>query len=313
MDYKSLIRNRATRLRVLKALDFIPDPLMIRIQYFAKTHRRLNLKQPVRYSEKVQWYKLNYRDPLITTCSDKLAVRDYVQSKGLGSILNECYKVFPGTESIQFSALPTSFALKCTNVSGVNYFVKNKTEISERKLKDHMAAAVALADPKSGREWGYYGVPVRILAERLLPRDENNDIPDYKFFCFQGKVEFLYVMKNYVDDHAKGECSFFTREFEKLPYRRSEFRPIGGVVPRPANFDRMIEISENLSADFPHVRVDLYNLRGEIIFGELTFYPASGYSVFAPDEFDFIMGAKFRLPNPVKPSRLSRQSMTGKV
>ena len=297
MDYKTFIRSRDTRLRILKVLDFIPDPLMIRLQYLAKTHRRLNLRRPVRYTEKVQWYKLNYRDPLIITCSDKLAVRDYVRSKGLGSILNECYEVFPDPAAIQFSALPTSFALKCTNVSGVNYFVSNKSEVCERKIKDHVAAMIAAASPRSGREWGYYDVPVKIIAERLLPRDENNDIPDYKFFCFQGKVEFLYVMKNYVDDHALGECSFFTREFEKLPYRRSEYRPIAGVVPRPANFDRMVEIAEVLAADFPHVRVDLYNLRGEIIFGELTFYPASGYSVFTPDEFDFIMGAKFQLPS----------------
>jgi hypothetical protein len=297
LDYKNFIRRRDTRLRVLKALDFIPDPLMLRLQYFAKTRRALNLNHPMRYTEKIQWYKLNYRDPLITTCSDKLAVRDYVQSKGLGSILNEYYEVFHDAEAIQFSALPTSFALKCTNGSGVNYFVNNKAEVSEREVKNHMAAAIAAANPRSGREWGYYGVPESILAERLLPRDENNDIPDYKFFCFQGKVEFLYVMKNYVDDHAMGECSFFTKEFEKLPYRRSEYRPIEGVVRTPANFDRMVEIAEILAADFPHVRVDLYNQRGEITFGELTFYPASGYSVFTPDEFDFIMGAKFQLPS----------------
>lgn len=297
MDYKKFIRSQSTRFRILKALDFIPDSLMIRAQYLVKTHRWLNLKRPVRYTEKVQWYKLHYRDPLITKCSDKLAVRDYVESKGLGSILNECYMVFADVEEIQFSALPTAFALKCTNGTGVNYFVKNKDEVSEQDVKSHMATAIASANPTSGREWGYRGVPMRILAERLLPRDENNDIPDYKFFCFEGRVEFLYVMKNYVDDHSMGECSFFTREFEKLPYRRSEFRPIEGTVPRPENFDRMIEIAEILAADFPHVRVDLYNLRGEIIFGELTFYPASGYTVFVPDEFDFIMGAKFQLPS----------------
>jgi hypothetical protein len=296
MDYRNFVRRRDTRLRILKKLDFMPDSLMIRLQYFAKTHRTLRLKHPIRYTEKVQWYKLNYRDPLLTTCSDKLAVRDYVKSKGLGSILNECYKVFTDAEAIEFSALPTSFALKCTSGTGVNYFVKNKAEVSEREVRDYMAIAIAAANPRSGREWGYYGVPVRILAERLLPRDENNDIPDYKFFCFQGKVEFLYVMKNYVDDHAMGECSFFTREFERLPYRRSEYRSIEGVVAKPANFDRMVEIAEILAADFPHVRVDLYSLRGEIIFGELTFYPASGYSVFTPDSFDFVMGAKFQLP-----------------
>ncbi len=297
MDYKNFISSRDTRLQILKTLEFIPDSLMIRVQYLAKTRRMLNLKSPVRYTEKIQWYKLNYRDPLMTKCSDKLTVREYVQSKGLGSILNEYYTVFPDAQAIQFSALPNSFALKCTNGTGVNYFVKNKAEVSEREVKDHVAAALAAANPSSGREWGYYGVPVRILAERLLSRDENNDIPDYKFFCFQGKVEFLYVMKNYVDDHAMGECSFFTRKFEKLPYRRSEYRPIEGVVPRPENFDRMVEIAEVLAADFPHVRVDLYNQRGEIIFGELTFYPASGYSIFTPDEFDFVMGAKFQLPS----------------
>src|SRR5699024_2999656 len=135
-----------------------------------------------------------------------------------------------------------------------------------------------------------------LVIEKLIERDKNNDIPDYKFFCFNGKVKYLYTMIDYTDNHENGKCSFFTPDFEKLPYRRSEFAAIEKDIKKPMNFDKMIEIAEILSKDFPHVRVDLYNIKGNIIFGELTFYNASGYTVFEPDEFDFILGTEFILP-----------------
>ncbi|MGV8148986.1 MAG: ATP-grasp fold amidoligase family protein [Alkaliphilus sp.] len=149
-------------------------------------------------------------------------------------------------------------------------------------------------------KWSFIIRHTRLSHEKnnVIKRDNNNDIPDYKFFCFNGKVKYLYTMIEYVDNHKKGRCSFFTPKFSKLPYRRSEYKEIDREILKPDKFDEMIEIAEVLSKDFPHVRVDLYNIRGGIIFGELTFYNASGYTVFNPDEFDFILGKEFTLPNP---------------
>ena len=278
MDYKKLIPNQDFRLKLLNFADIIPDRLMIELQYWIKTGRRLNLKNPKRYTEKLQWYKLFYRHPLMTKCSDKFSVREYVESKGLKEILNPLYGVYSCSNEINFEELPESFAIKYSNGSGANLFVKNKDDVDFSDIVNVIDSWIKRRNAKYGREWSYYNVKPRILIEKLLSRNENNDIPDYKFFCFQGKVKYLYVMVDYVDNHKKGRCSFYTPNFEKLPYRRSEYMEIDRDIPKPKNFEKMIEIVEILSKDFPHARVDLYNFDGKIVFGEITFYNASGYT-----------------------------------
>lgn len=296
MNYKKLLPNKKTRLKLLKATNFVPDEKMVRFQYRIKTGRKLNLKNPERYTEKLQWYKLYYRNPLMTLCSDKYLVRKYVKEKNLENILNPLYGVYEDVSKINFDSLPNSFAIKNTSGAGGNIFVENKDLADLEELKKQADEWLKTKSVRYGREWSYYNIRPRIVIEKLIDRDETNDIPDYKFFCFNGRVKYLYTMVNYTDNHDNGRCSFFTPDFKKLPYRRSEFMPIEDEISKPENFDKMIEIAEILSKDFPHVRVDLYNIRGEIIFGELTFYNASGYTVFKPDEFDFILGEEFRLP-----------------
>src|SRR5690554_4987554 len=106
MNYKSIFKNRRNRIKILNFLSFIPDKLMLKIQYRIKTNRKLNLKDPQRYTEKLQWYKLYYRNPLMISCADKYLVREYVKSKGLASILNKIYGVYEKNESIDFENLP---------------------------------------------------------------------------------------------------------------------------------------------------------------------------------------------------------------
>lgn len=300
MNYKKIFKNQELRFKILELLDFLPDKKMIQLQYRIKTGRNLNLASPKRYTEKLQWYKLFYRDPLMTKCSDKYEVRSYVESKGLNNILNPLYGVYDKVASIDFDNLPNSFAIKHTNGSGANIFVENNKETDIEKFKKTLNNWMLKRKSNYGREWCYYNVSSKIIIEKLLERDGDNDLPDYKFFCFNGKVEYLYTMINYVDNHDQGQCSFFNTKFEKLPYRRSEYDPIIKELKKPENFDEMIEIAEKLSEDFPHARVDLYNIDGKIVFGELTFYNASGYTVFSPDEFDYILGEKFILPNEKK-------------
>jgi len=224
-------------------------------------------------------------------------VRSYVEEKGLEKYLTNLYGVYKDLNEIDFSILPNSFAIKHTNGSGANYFVKDKRSENVDDIKAIINGWMTARKADYGREWCYYNVQPRIIIEELIERDENNDIPDYKFFCFNGKVKYLYTMVDYVDDHKNGRCSFFTPEFKQLPYRRSEYMEINRPIPKPEKFDEMLKIAEILSKDFPHVRVDLYNIKGRIIFGELTFYNASGYTVFTPDEFDIILGKEFILPH----------------
>jgi hypothetical protein len=296
LNYKKIIKNQHIRLKVLSLFDFIPDKQMIYLQYFIKTGRKLKLKNPKRYTEKLQWYKLYYRDPLMIQCADKYSVREYVERKGLARILNPLYGVYDQVDQIDFDALPNSFAIKYNNGSGANIFIKDKKKMDKKNTKEIISKWMGKSKITYGREWCYSNIPSKITVEKLIKRNSENDLPDYKFFCFNGRVEYLYTMIDYVDDHENGKCSFFTPEFQKLPYRRSEYKAIDRDIVKPENFEEMIKIAECLSEDFPHARVDLYNVEGQITFGEITFYNASGYTVFSPDEFDFILGNKFILP-----------------
>ncbi len=298
MDYKKLIPNQELRLKILKLTDFLPDKLMIKLQYRIATGRKVNLKNPVRFTEKLQWYKLYHRDLLMTQCSDKYSVREYITSKGYGDILVPLYGVYDRSEDIDFDKLPNKFVLKTTNGSHTNMFCEDKSKLDiefTRKTLDHWLNAWTR---KVGREWSYYNIKPRIICEKYLDKDENHDLIDYKFFCFNGEPFCLYVIvERYLEDGIK--LGIYDTKFEKLPYRRSDIRGLTTDVVKPKNFEAMVEIARDLSKDFPHVRVDFYNIDGEIIFGELTFYDGAGYKGFEPDEFDFILGEKFKLPTQI--------------
>ena len=295
--YKKIFKNQETRLKILKWLSFIPDKIMISIQYKIKTGNTLHLKKPTRYTEKLQWYKLNYRRKIMTKCSDKYEVRKYLIENGYSQLLNELYAVYENANDIDFDSLPQSFAMKMTVGSGMNYFVRDKNSENIEELRKMVEKWFNSKSNSYGREWCYYDIKPRIIFEKLLPLDENNDLPDYKFFCFNGEPFCLYTMVDYTADHEKGRLGFFDTEFNLLPYYRKDFKPLTVQIDKPKGFERMVEFSRLLSKEFSHVRVDFYNIEGRIIFGELTFYNASGYTVFEPDEFDFILGEKFELPD----------------
>ena len=301
MNYKKIIKSRAARVKLLKLLSFIPDKPMLQIQYRIKTGRKLNLKNPQRLTEKMQWYKLYYKNPIMPQCVDKYDVRDYVKSKGLENLLVPCYGVYEDEKEIDWNALPGQFVLKDTLGGGGNSvcIVRDKAAENLEKLRERLRRWTAVDHRKksSGREWPYYsGKRHRIIIEQYIDAGESaGGLIDYKFFCFNGKVEFLYVM----GDRAVGESvkvSMFDRNFNKLPVLRVGDQAFA-QAKKPENFEEMIRIAEKLSEDFPHVRVDLYNVSGKILFGELTFYNASGYMQYDPDSFDLDMGKKWKLPN----------------
>lgn len=303
MDYKKIFKSRKTRSKILRALSFVPDKPMIKLQYRIKTGRRLNLKNPQRYTEKIQWYKLYYRDPLMVQCVDKYEVRKFVESLGLGHILNECYGVFDRPEDIDFDELPNQFVLKDTLGGGGNSVIicKDKSKADLDAYRKQMREWVGKKRIRSGgREWQYYsGEKHRVIIEKYIESDESSGgLIDYKFFCFDGRCSYVYVITNRKIGIG-AEFGIYNTDYELLPYCRSdELKPVH-LTQKPEQYNEMILLSEKLSARFPHVRVDLYCENGEILFGELTFFDGSGYMTFEPDEFDFILGEKFKLPKQI--------------
>ncbi len=299
MDYKKILKSRKLRLKILSLLSFIPDKTMLKIQYRIKTGHSLNLKNPKRFTEKLQWYKLYYKNPLMIQCVDKYDVREYVKSKGLEDILIHCYGIYDSVEDIRWRDLPSQFVIKDTLGSGGNTVIvvnnKSKQNISELKKTISEWTQIDSKKKDGGREWPYYsGKKHRILIEQLIvPEKDANGLLDYKFFCFNGKVVFLYVMGN--RKIGENVCvSIFDRQFRLMKVHRDGDATLEGVK-KPKNYDEMIYTAEKLASDFPHVRVDLYNNNGIIKFGELTFYNASGYMKYVPDKFDYIVGQQFVL------------------
>ncbi len=285
------------KLQILKLFNWIPDKQMICLQYWMKTGRRLNLKNPKRYTEKLQWYKLYYRNSLMAQCADKYEVRAYIEKKGLGNILNECYGVYQSEDDIDFDVLPEQFVIKATNgAGGVGIDIcKDKSQLDITKLKKELHEWLKPQKNGGGREWVYYQYKPKLMIEKYLaPGKGENSLVDYKFFCFNGEPYCLYVMNERFTEGGVRQ-NIYDLDFNVMPYMREKIKPIRTKINKPDNFDEMIEIARKLSGDFPYVRVDLYDIDGRVYFGELTFFPESGYYDFEPDEFDFILGEKFEI------------------
>lgn len=301
MDYKKILKSRAVRLAILKALCFVPDKPMLKLQYRIKTGRKLNLKNPQRYTEILQSYKLNYRNKWMIPCVDKADVRSYVESKGLGHILNDCLGVYDCAEQVDFSKMPDKFVLKDTLGSGGNsvILVPDKAKADPEELKKQMQKWVTENHKikGGGREWPYYsGKKHRIIAESYL-EDSDDGLTDYKFLCFQGNVEYFFIRSVVPEDHDAGRMAFYDKDKNFLPgVGLDYYTPAEKALPMPQNIDTMMEYAQILSKDFPHVRVDFYEVGGKIVFGELTFFHASGFLEFSPDQFDFDLGKKFVIP-----------------
>lgn len=292
--YKKIISSQKMRFAILRMLKFVPDKAMIKLQYRIKLKRKLNLKDPKRYTEKIQWYKLYYRNPVMMECVDKYGVRKYIEKKGLGNILNQLYQVVDRPEEINFDQLPDKFVIKTTNGSGTNILVKDKKTLNIAETKKKLNDFLNMAEASAGREWAYGGSSKKIIVEGLLEDNSNKDkgISDYKFLCFNGKPVYVVYDKDRFSDHKR---NFYDVNWNYVKVD-SDCPCFEDSVKKPENYEKMVEIASVLSRDFPAVRVDLYNIEGKIYFGELTFYPWSGYVQYTPDSFDFELGKYFVLP-----------------
>lgn len=261
----------------------------------------LNLKNPQTLNEKMQWLKLNtyYKNPLVTQCSDKYAVRDFVKSKGLGHILTELYFAVDDVDDINISVLPEKFVLKSNSGSTGNILVTDKSKFN---LEDHKPYLRKLLKDKSygprNVEFSYDDIENKIIAEKYIETESGRQPTDYKIFCSYGVPKFIYTATNRDGDETYYD--YFTPEFEWIDVKTARDNNSGGNVKKPSNWDEMLEIASKLSEDFPLVRVDLYSEFGKTIFGELTFLSASGCDKLDPIEYDWKFGEMFDISDELK-------------
>lgn len=229
-------------------------------------------------------------------CVDKYDVRQYVESLGLADILNESYGIYEDCRSIDLDNLPDSFVVKTTDGGGGENIMicKDKSVLEKEAFYAELLKWKNKKDINAGREWAYTGIrKSRYIVEKLLVNTENPEagIADYKFFCFNGQPEVIvYDTDRYVG-HKR---NFYDTDWNNLNVS-SDCPQCDRNVPRPEGLDDMLKVAAELSKGFPFVRVDLYYVEGRVIFGELTFYPWSGYVQFVPDSFDFELGDMFDL------------------
>jgi hypothetical protein len=296
MDYKKIIKTREMRGKILQLLRFVPDKPMLKVQYKMKLGRKLDLKNPKRFTEKLQWYKLYYRNPIMKQCVNKYTVREYVKSKGLEEILVPLYAHYKWVEDVEWDKLPNSFVIKTQHGGGgLNVMVvPDKSRVNKEEVVAKLSFSnIKVGQKGGGREWAYWDNPTGVVVEELLINEVNPEagVNDYKIFCYNGKPEFIIVD---VDRYIGHKRNFYDIAWNNL-HVTSDCPASDREIEKPENLSEMLSIAERLSEGFPFVRVDLYNVDGKVYFGELTFYPWSGYVQYTPDDWDYKFAEDFVL------------------
>ncbi len=256
--------------------------------YKDRTGEELNLENPQTFNEKINWMKLYDRDPRKTVLADKYLVRNYVKEKIGEEYLIPLLGVWNSFDDIDFDVLPNQFVLKCNHGFACNLIVKDKCKLNIEETRQKFAKWMNTNYAfECGFELQYKDIEPKIIAEEYISPDGKSDLPDYKFFCFNGEVKFLWTV---IDRYADYKRILFTPEWERLPYSVHEVAPANCIVPKPEGLDEMLCIAKKLSEGFKHVRVDLYFNAGKIYFGEMTFTSESGTAEFIPKEFGKMVG-----------------------
>jgi hypothetical protein len=280
---------------VKKLLRLLSDILCVKLLYLKAYGHFPNLKNPKTFDEKIQWYKLYYRNSIISNLTDKYEVRKYIEHKGYSGILNHLYGLYNNTDEIDFSGLPQSFVLKATHGSGMNIICRDKKKLDWDKCRGLMRKWLKINYYNGSREWAYKNIKPRLICEKYLVNEEFDELLDYKFYCYNGKPEVIFVCTGRFSTEGVRYNAYDMQWNRIYTYKG---KPCSDLpIEKPNNFAAMFDIACNLCQGFPFIRVDLYSIKDQIIFGELTFYPDSGLVPFTPDKFNYFFGDFFILPD----------------
>jgi hypothetical protein len=281
-------------LGIAKKFKFLPPELYARIYFEYYYERKLDLDNPVEFNEKIQWLKVYYHPPILNKLVDKYEVREYVKEKIGDQYLNEILALYSSVAEVDFDQLPSQFVLKTTHGYNNNIIVRDKATLNLRKSKLRLYKWMSRNQYyQGGQEWAYKDITPRIIAEKYLPEIDNNGVSDIKFYCFNGTPEFIEVT---IQVESVAHRSYFDPHWNTLEMERMQQPNYGKKLQKPKNLEKMVELAGKLANKFPFVRVDLYNIDGKILFGELTFYPADARYPFYPEKYNKIYGDKIKLP-----------------
>lgn len=287
---------------------WIPDKRYLRIIYWLNMRKRLNLDHPKTFTEKLQWLKLYYRHPQLTTLVDKLEVKKIV-----AEIIGEEYVIptlgsWSSVEEIEWEKLPDQFVLK-TNHDGGNFGVvicKDKKSFDKKKAMKRLNQSLRRNTYLLGREWPYKNVKRRIFAEQYIENTSLGELVDYKFYCFNGNPKCLCICSGRTNSKNAVDCDFYDMDFNHIDMTQPPHKNSKNHIDKPNCFNEMKLVLEKLSNilvvndKIPHVRIDLYEANGNIYFGEYTFFDSGGMALFSPNKWNEIFGDMIKLPKKCK-------------
>jgi hypothetical protein len=295
---KTLNKNYFFRLFKRKIYEFysnflITDKLFLKRKFKKCIGRKLNLKNPSYYNDKIQWLKLYWRDNLASICADKYKVRDYVKEKIGEEYLNDLLSVYNKVDDIDFSLLPDKFVLKATHGSGFNLICKSKSELKWDIYQKEMKIWLKKDYASQNKEWVYNDIQPKLIVEKYLEDTESKSLNDYKVFCFNGDPKIIQVDIDRFGSHRR---NFYDLDWNLVDGESAYPNDTNIKIVKPEKLNEIINLSKILSYGFPHVRVDFYILNDRVIFGEMTFFHQSGLSFMTPAKFEKQMGEWLKLP-----------------
>lgn len=279
-----------------KLSRILSDKFFLKLKYKLMMGKRLNLKNPITFNEKLQWLKLYDRKQKYTNMVDKYEAKKYVANIIGKEYIIPTLGIWEKFEDIDFEKLPNKFVLKCTHDSGGIIICNDKSKIDIKKAKIKIEKCMKRKYYYVHREWPYKNVKPRIIAEKYMANEIQQDLIDYKFFCFNGEPEYMYVSEG-MSDHKTAKMGFVDMNYEPTNFYRSDYKTFEEFPEKPSNFNKMVELAKILSRDTYFLRVDFYEINKKIYFSELTFYPNAGYIPFVPIEYDKILGDMINLNN----------------
>lgn len=294
MAHRNIIQRALAWAGFRNYFDWMPDEPYLKMMYWAILGRKADLRNPRTFNEKLQWLKIHDRNPDHTIMVDKYAAKQYVAGKIGEEYIIPTLGVWDRFDDINFDELPDQFVLKCTHDSGGLVICKDKKTLDKEAAKKKIETALKNNYYYSVREWPYKNVKPRIIAEKYMADTTNDDLNDYKLMCFNGKVKATFVCSDrYSEDGLK--VTFYDTSWKRMPFER-HYRSSNSEIVKPKTYEEMSALAERLAEKIPFLRVDFYEIDGRTYFGELTFYPGSGFEEFNPEEWDRELGDWIVIP-----------------
>ncbi len=273
---------------------FFPDKFTAKRIYKRTFGKKLDLKNPTRLTEKMQWLKLYDRRPMQTICADKIAVRDHVAQKIGKEYLVPIFGIYESADELDLESLPNvPFIIKTNHDSSGGMIVFDKSELNLSEVQMAFRNRLSINYYNVSREWQYKDIRPRILAEQLLVTPNGMPPNDYKIHCFNGRAQFIGVDVKTSDSHHK---NYYDPSWNPLGFKWPARRPRGAEVEKPLLLEKVVELAEKLAEDFCYARIDFYIVDNQIYFGEITFHASGGFGCFSPSDWDERWGERLALP-----------------